>query len=283
MVNRVWLPSPNYSSRSGSAVRLIVLHTTEGAQDIYSLGNFFGNSSSGVSSHTGADNHRQGLIAEYVARGNKAWTQGNANPVCVSMELCTPSGAAANWTRDYWLNKQGWMLHNAAEWVAEEAKFYGIPLKALTSSEAQGNGRGICQHSNLGSWGGGHYDCGNGFPIDKIIEWAGGSATAPPSTGGPPSSGGTKAPPFPYPSDHYIGTPRSDSRCHSGCYGGSDTTNTRTWQQRMSDRGWTIGVDGCFGPQSETVCRQFQYDKGLASDGLVGPNTWGKSWTEPIT
>ena len=36
-LTRVWLPSPNYSGRGGSSVRLIVLHTTEGAQTYQSL------------------------------------------------------------------------------------------------------------------------------------------------------------------------------------------------------------------------------------------------------
>jgi Putative peptidoglycan binding domain/N-acetylmuramoyl-L-alanine amidase len=280
MTNRVWIPSPCYSSRGGSSVKLIVLHTSEGAQDIYSLGNFFANSANQVSSHTGADNHRQGTIAEYVSRGNKAWTQGNANPVCVSMELCTPSGAAAGWSRDYWLNKQGWMLHNAADWVREESAHYGIPLVSLTASQAQGGSRGVCDHVDLGSWGGGHSDCGSGFPMDKIIEWAGGSA--PPPTTSPPPSGG-KAPPFPYPSDHYLGQPSSDPCCHSGFYGGSDNTNVRTWQTQMRNRGWTISTDGMYGEQSYSVCQQFQSEKGLSADGLCGPQTWDKTWSAPIT
>jgi peptidoglycan hydrolase-like protein with peptidoglycan-binding domain len=31
------------------------------------------------------------------------------------------------------------------------------------------------------------------------------------------------------------------------------------------------------------VCRQFQQEKGLSVDGLVGPKTWQESWTEPVT
>ena len=278
-LSRVWLPSPNYSSRGGSGVRLIVVHTTEGAQDIYALGNFFASSSAGVSSHVGTDNKRQGVIGEYVSRGNKAWTQGNANPVCVACEMCTPAGAAAGWSRDYWLNHQGWMLDNTAAWVAEEAAKHGIPIVALSASQAQGSSRGVCQHRDLGSWGGGHSDCGNGFPMDYLINKAGGTPVSPPPSGG---GGGTTAPPFPYPSGHYIGTARSDSACHSGCYGGSDQGNTQTWQGRMQARGWSISTDGCYGPQSEGVCRQFQAEKGLGADGLVGSQTWSASWTAPL-
>lgn len=91
------------------------------------------------------------------------------------------------------------------------------------------------------------------------------------------------APAFPYPSDHWLGQPSSDDRNHSGCYGGVDTTNVRTWQQKMRDRGWSIGVDGCYGPESESVCRSFQAEKGLVVDGDVGPQTWAATWDAPVT
>src|SRR5215467_5806374 len=103
-LSRAWIASPNYSGRGGSAVRLIVLHTSEGATTYQSLGSYFqGNVE--ASSHVGIDNKVRGTIGEYVKRGNKAWTQANANPVAVAAELCTPAGAAAGWSRDYWLNK----------------------------------------------------------------------------------------------------------------------------------------------------------------------------------
>ena len=86
-LKRIWLPSPNYSSRGGSSVRLICLHSAEGARTIESLGSYFASSSSGVSSHTGADD-KPNTVGEYVKPGNKAWTQGNANPVAVALELC---------------------------------------------------------------------------------------------------------------------------------------------------------------------------------------------------
>ena len=70
------------------------------------------------------------------------------------------------------------MLDNAAAWVKEEAKHYGIPITALNDNQAQGNGRGVCEHINLGSGGGGHVDCGNGFPMDYVINAAKGQAPA---------------------------------------------------------------------------------------------------------
>lgn len=178
-LRRVWMPSPNYSSRGGATVRLIVIHASEGATTFRSLGNFFANPSSGVSSHTGIDN-TPNEIGEYVNRSNKAWTAANANPVSVQTELCTPSGASANWSRADW-NRNPVMLQNCAAWIAEEAAAYGIPIVRLTAAQAQSNGRGVCQHSDLGAWGGGHYDCGPNFPIDDVIAMAAGGGTTPPT------------------------------------------------------------------------------------------------------
>jgi len=162
-LTRKWIGSPNYSSRGGATVRLIVIHTAEGARTIEELGNFFASSSSQVSSHTGIDD-KLGVVGEYVKRGNKAWTAANANPVAVQTELC----AFAKWSASEW-SKHPNMLENCARWVAEEAGALGIPITKLSASQAQGSGRGVCQHNDLGSWGGGHWDCGSGFPIDDVI------------------------------------------------------------------------------------------------------------------
>lgn len=276
-LQRKAIPSPNYSSRGGSSVRLIVLHTAEGSTTIESLGNFFANPSSQVSSHTGIDD-KAGVIGEYVRRDYKSWTAANANPVAVQTELC----GFASWSTAEWTNNHANMLNNCAQWIAEEAATFGIPIVKLTASQAQGGGRGVCQHRDLGSWGGGHSDCGNGFPMDHVLSMASGGAPIAPSPT-PPSQPGTAGPPFPYPPSDYLGQPDPDPHCHSGYYGGVDNTNVATWQRRMHDRGWSISVDGKYGPQSEQVCRSFQGEKGLSADGLVGPQTWSTSWTAPIT
>ena len=165
-LKRKWIASPNYSSRGGAKVRLIVVHTAEGARTIEELGNFFASSSSGVSSHVGIDD-KAGTIGEYVKRPNKAWTAANANPVAVQAELC----GFAKWSRDEWM-RHPHMLENCARWLAEEAAYFGLPLTKLNEAQAQGSGRGVCQHADLGSWGGGHWDCGSGFPIDHVLEMA---------------------------------------------------------------------------------------------------------------
>ena len=174
-LNRVWIPSPNYSSRSASPVRLIVLHTAEGALTYQSLGSFFASPSSGVSSHVGIDDSPN-TIGEYVHRPYKAWTAANANPIAVQAELC----AFAAWSSTEW-DRHSTMLNNTSQWIAEEAAYFNIPLVRLTPQQAQTDGRGICQHSDLGSWGGNHSDCGPAFPIDEVIYMAGSPRPTPPA------------------------------------------------------------------------------------------------------
>jgi peptidoglycan hydrolase-like protein with peptidoglycan-binding domain len=273
-LNRVAIPSPNYSSR-GAAVRLIVLHTAEGSTSYQSLGSYFASSSSQVSSHAGIDD-TPNTIGVYVKRADKAWTAANANPVAVQAELC----AFAAWDSATWQSHQE-MLNNTAKWIAEEAAAFGIPIVKLTASEAQSGAAGVCQHADLGSWGGGHWDCGSSFPIDDVLAMAGGSSPIPAPPPKPPSPGA--APPWPYGSLDYLGQPSSDPYCHSGYYGGEDNTNVRMWQAQMRARGWDIDADGMYGPSSENVCRQFQQEKGLDVDGLVGPETWDASWLAPVT
>ncbi|WP_308294769.1 N-acetylmuramoyl-L-alanine amidase [Streptomyces sp. JJ66] len=60
-------------------------------------------------------------------------------------------------------------------------------------------------------------------------------------------------------------------------------SGVRTWQARMRERGWSLGVDGAYGEESRRVCLAFQAEKGLTEDGVVGPTTWHAAWSSPVT
>lgn len=259
-LTRVWTPSGNYSG--GGSKRLLVIHTMEGftgPNGAYDCAKYF-QSDCGASSQVCIDNNR-GKLWECVARTNGAWTQCNYNSVSVSVE----QSGYASWSRDYWLSNREPQLRNIADWLKEESGKLGIPLTKLNSSQAQGSGKGICYHSDLGSSGCGHSDPGSNWPLDKVLEWAGGSTST------PPDSGGGNAPTLHV---DYFGPAYGHYHTHS---------DVRVWQQKMRDRGWSIDVDQIYGNGSENTCRQFQSEKGLSVDGLVGPDTWNATWNAPIT
>jgi N-acetylmuramoyl-L-alanine amidase len=183
-IKEKWMPSPHYSSSRGP-YNVIAFHTTEGAMTIEALGSWFANPSAGCSSHHGADNSSAGLLGAYVYENHKAWTQGNANSYCLSLEMC----AYASWSTSTWMGKNV-LLNNAADWLRYCCQKYNIPYTKLSNSQAQsGTVKGICQHVNFGSMGSGHHDCGSGFPMDEVIKRAkggssGGGSTPAPSSGG---------------------------------------------------------------------------------------------------
>jgi hypothetical protein len=225
-LKRVWIPSPSYSSRGGAGVRLIVLHTAEGARTIQSLGSWFANSANQVSSHTGADD-TPNTVGEYVHRDNKAWTASNANPVAVQIELC----GFASWTAAEW-DQHPNMLQNTAAWIAEEAAHYGIPITRLNSEQAQGGGHGVCQHADLGSWGGGHWDCGSSFPIDRVLDMARGGGTPAPSP----------APDKPEVTEMIASAVANNGTIHTFVVGKNRHTVFYTFQPK--DGGWNGGKAG---------------------------------------
>lgn len=58
-----------------------------------------------------------------------------------------------------------------------------------------------------------------------------------------------------------------------------------TWQLQMISRGWRIAPDiiGTFGKRSHEVLVQFQKEKGLEPDGVLGPISWNSAWESPVT
>jgi peptidoglycan hydrolase-like protein with peptidoglycan-binding domain len=55
---------------------------------------------------------------------------------------------------------------------------------------------------------------------------------------------------------------------------GSTGEDVRTVQYLVTAQGHPTGVDGIFGPRSKAAVQAFQSSRGLAADGIVGPQTW---------
>jgi predicted chitinase len=59
---------------------------------------------------------------------------------------------------------------------------------------------------------------------------------------------------------------------------GSKGAAVQTMQQRLSDLGFTLDVDGNFGPGTGQAVVAFQQKNNLGADGIVGPGTWAALW-----
>lgn len=96
-------------------------------------------------------------------------------------------------------------------------------------------------------------------------------------------------PPFPLAAGQYFGPEAGGANSISGYH--SHNADLKVWQQRMKDRGWTITVDGQYGPvgattpQGETadIAGQFQAEKKLVVDKFIGRQTWDAAWLAPVT
>lgn len=60
---------------------------------------------------------------------------------------------------------------------------------------------------------------------------------------------------------------------------GSKGAAVQSLQQRLSDLGYTLSVDGNFGPGTAKAVVAFQQKNNLGQDGIVGPKTWAALWS----
>jgi hypothetical protein len=139
----VWRQSPNVSSRRGQAVELVVIHETAGSYR--GAVSWLCNPASDASAHfvireDGAE------CSQLVRLADKAWTQGNQNPRCVSIEL-------ANITAKGFHNER--QLRVAARIAGWLCLKYGLPPRWARA----GVGRGLAYHGNLPN-SGSHPFCG---------------------------------------------------------------------------------------------------------------------------
>jgi len=59
----------------------------------------------------------------------------------------------------------------------------------------------------------------------------------------------------------------------------------KQWKLRMKQRGWNIDTEplSVYGEFCAKVVKDFQLEKGLEADGVLGPLTWKMAWEAPIT
>lgn len=146
--------SPNHSSRLGARPTLIVVHATAGHNrpgvvDLQSLGEWFGETSSQVSSHVATDN--EGNSARFVVDQLKAWHVAAYNRMALGIEQVMPGDGTE-------LSEA--MYHETARWIALFSKRWDIPIHKAKVSGGSVLKSGIIRHSELGALGGNHNDPG---------------------------------------------------------------------------------------------------------------------------
>ncbi len=144
----------NSSSRNGVAPKVIVWHQTvsrdrPGVADQDGLTAFANTRSSGVSWHAligGVD----GLCTYTVPLNLKAWTQGNANPFSVGIEV-QAFGDEPRYVEAAGRRK----LLSVTRFIGER---FGIPMRRAVIVNCRVVKSGIAMHRDLGACGGGHVD-----------------------------------------------------------------------------------------------------------------------------
>lgn len=143
----------NSSSRNGQRPRIIVLHQTVSRERGWSSQNALtamaARRSSGVSWHLliGRSN---GLCTYTVPLALKAWTQGNANPFAIGIEVEAYGNEGA-----YVVGAGKRRLVDVARHLGRR---YGIPPRRGIVRNCQVVRSGYLEHEDLGACGGGHID-----------------------------------------------------------------------------------------------------------------------------
>lgn len=166
------IATQNYQSRRGARVRLVVLHTTEGARTVESLGRYFQTGTNQASYHAAFDDQRMETFVDY---SNASWSIMSGNNYSDNAAFC----AFSAWNRAEWL-KHPVMLELGARWIAERCTARGIPIRRLSPAETAAACRdprhpgGVIMHRDytLGMREGTHTDCGDGLPWDMLLSRA---------------------------------------------------------------------------------------------------------------
>lgn len=243
-----WVSSPNYSSRGGQRVRLVVAHDCEGEY----LGSisWFSQTRSQVSAHV-VLREDGGEVTQMVRFANKAWHACNFNPVSEGLEM---AGFADKGFADP-------LWDAAAAIVAYRLKANGLPCRWAE----KGIGEGFCSHYDLGVEGGGHRDPTTDPNVWQSFVARVGKAYAQPMPDSWPIAGHPAPPPMP-PGFTPSNGGRSD-----------EPVGSVAWcQMRLNALHVTpipLDVDGLDGRATENAVWRFQETRGLRIDGIIGRQT----------
>lgn len=269
MPRLVQTPSPNFSSRNGAPIRLIVVHDTEGGYA--GAVAWFSQPRSQVSAHL-VMREDGGEVTQMVPLAAKAWHACAFNPVSIGIE---GAGIEAHGFGDAWwrgmANIVAWLLHA-----------YGLPPRWAQGSVVEG----FCSHHDLGAAGGGHNDpCAVGSADwTRFVELVSvaytllGNGPLPPfALHGLPAPLAAHTPALVAAEPSHGGAPRAepgDEATHATASGYPDgSIADLQWRLNRAGAKPALTVDGFYGPGTKEAVRAFQAGHGLYQDGLAGPMT----------
>lgn len=153
----------DYSSRGGTDVDCLILHTAEGSTTAKGLGLYFRDSTRQVSSHWGIG--QQGELGLYVHPDLAAWTAGAVNLRAEQVELC----GFARWSRTTWLGFPK-MLETCARLIADRAQARKLAIRHGSVTDLKNHVRAVYDHDDASkAYSGTHWDVGAGFPWDVVL------------------------------------------------------------------------------------------------------------------
>ncbi|MFH9136811.1 N-acetylmuramoyl-L-alanine amidase [Streptomyces sp. NPDC017524] len=294
-----WVPaySGNFVVGRKSAIDKVVVHTTQGSY-AGSI-SWYQNPASEVSAHY-TIRSSDGEVTQSVLEKDTAWHAGGTNSSSVGIE------------HEGYVDNPAWyteaMYRSSAALTKHLAARYGIPKNRshiIGHSEAPG-----ADHTDPGpNWDWDHYmelidgDPGNGgdgltFPtyttqrsgstgpqvkaVQTLLNAQGYQAGAADGSFGPTTQGAVQA--FQraraLEADGVVGPKSWTALLSAGTTpalsrGSSGEAVKRLQRSLTAALGTTVGVDGGFGPATETAVRGYQTSRKLSVDGKVGPATWG--------
>jgi len=250
----LWRPSPNFSSRSGTRVDLIVLHDCEGGYE--GSIRWFEASRSKVSAHYVVREDGD-EATQMVDLADNAWHACALNRRSIGVEM---SGFASR-------GFEAPLLATTARLFAYLCHHLQIPVRHARA----GVGPGIASHCDLGAAGGGHQD-----PSDDPIfmERFVGMVDDEHRKGHFPDVWDPHNP---------------QKRCllspdhHSTPLVIPTTPAVHTisgLQQALKILGYRVAVDGDYGPETRQAVISFQMHSGIVADGIAGAQTEAKLTSE---
>jgi N-acetyl-anhydromuramyl-L-alanine amidase AmpD len=247
----LWRPSPNFSSRRGARVDLVVLHDCEGGYD--GSIRWFETSQSNVSAHY-VVREDGGEATQMVDLADNAWHACAFNRRSVGVEM----GGFASRGFDSRL-----LVTTACIFA-----YLCYHLQIRVRHARAGVGPGIASHSDLGAAGGGHHD-----PSDDPIFMGRFVSMV---------DDAHRKGHFPdvwdrqKPQRSCLLSPShgaSSSPLISTALVTPDVHTISGLQQALKMLGYRVAVDGDYGPETRQAVTSFQMHAGIAADGIAGAQT----------